>query len=229
MKRFIHFRLILTHGLFLFAFITFRHAASAQSILGNNLIVNGDAEKGPAGTVTTLATSIPGWTVNGTVNVLPYNLTGLLQSTDPAPADHGFQFFVGGPNNGAGGTLTQDIDLSSLAGIISGGSIKFTAAAYLGSVNGAGLAPPAQMDVAFKNSNGQTFNTVTLGPLGYASNGTSLQRQIGLVPPGTARVTVTLTITGHCLTRPSAHPESRTACRWSSIRWKRIPVCWPPI
>ena len=45
--------------LFPFAFVTFIHTASAQN-LGSNLIVNGDAEKGPAGTVTTLATRSPG-------------------------------------------------------------------------------------------------------------------------------------------------------------------------
>ncbi len=177
-------------------------------------------------------TSIPGWTVSGTVNVLPYNLTGLLQSTDPAPADHLFQYFTGGPNNGAGGTLTQDIDVSSLAGIISGGSIKFTAAAFLGSVKGAGLAPPAQMAVAFKNSSGQTFNTVTLGPLGYASNGTSLQQQIGLVPPGTHRAVTRLPspLQDTVSTQPSAHPEPQTACPWSSRPWEQIQApCWVPI
>src|SRR5580658_5432221 len=41
----------------------------AQGILGNNLVVNGNAETGPAGTATTEVTSIPGWT--GTANVLP--------------------------------------------------------------------------------------------------------------------------------------------------------------
>ena len=191
-------RLIRAHSLLLFAFITFIHTASAQATLGTNLIVNSDAEKGPAGTLTTLPTSIPGWTVSGTVNVLPYNLTGLLQSTDPAPADHLFQYFTGGPNNGAGGTLTQDIDVSAITAI-AGGNVKYTAGAFLGSVKGVGLAPAAQMAVAFKNSNGQTFNTVTVGPLGFSANGTSLQQEIGLVPVGTARVTVTLTIAGHCL------------------------------
>lgn len=49
--------------------------AAAQ--LNTNLIVNGDAEAGPAGSgVTAAVSSIPGWTVqSGKPTVLPYNLT----------------------------------------------------------------------------------------------------------------------------------------------------------
>jgi hypothetical protein len=96
------------------------------------------------------------------------------------------QFFAGGPNNGAGGTLTQDIDVTALAATISGGNVKFTASGYLGSVKGAGFNVPAQMSVAFKNSDGQTFNTINVGPLGYQGNGLSLQQTIGLVPADAA-------------------------------------------
>ncbi len=51
----------------------------AQGILGTNLVVNGNAEAGPTGTLTTVATSIPGWTkIAGQPNVLPYGITGNL-------------------------------------------------------------------------------------------------------------------------------------------------------
>ena len=50
----------------------------AQSMLGNNPIVNGGAETGPASSsLTNPVTNIPGWTATGKANVLSYGLTGL--------------------------------------------------------------------------------------------------------------------------------------------------------
>src|SRR5580698_8531710 len=70
----------------------------AQGVLNTNLIVNGNAEAGPAGSgVVTAVASIPGWTVqSGKPTVLPYNFTstaaqqptnGYPQLTNPAPPD----------------------------------------------------------------------------------------------------------------------------------------------
>ncbi|MGA7834615.1 MAG: hypothetical protein WCA31_05355, partial [Acidimicrobiales bacterium] len=44
----------------------------SQSILGTNLIVNGNAESGSAGTGIANPVSIPGWTITGKPTVLPY-------------------------------------------------------------------------------------------------------------------------------------------------------------
>jgi hypothetical protein len=69
------------------------HAQS--SILGTNLIVNGNAEAGPAGTgVNDIVTSIPGWTRAGNINVLSYGLTGLVLLTDPAPPRSRFSILL---------------------------------------------------------------------------------------------------------------------------------------
>jgi uncharacterized protein (TIGR03437 family) len=162
--------------------------AEAQGILGTNLVVNGGAEAGPAGSTTKVTTSIPGWTSSGSPNVLPYDITGLLQSNGPAPPDHGFQYFIAGSGSSI---LTQTIDVSSAASTISAGNVKFTASAYLGCVyaNGRGTA---EVKFAFENSSGQTFSTATVGPLGGTLD---LQQQIGLVPSGTAEIGVTLTLT----------------------------------
>ncbi|MGI8743233.1 MAG: hypothetical protein ACR2NN_11815 [Bryobacteraceae bacterium] len=166
-----------------------------QSILGTNLIFNGNAEAGPAGTTTTAASSIPGWIRTGNPNVLPYDLTGHILLSDPAPPDHGFQYFTGGVgSSNAVSTLMQPIDVSSGASIITGGNVKYTASAYLGSAAYPTLA--AQVNVAFQNANGQTFSNATLGPLSYPGSGMSLQQQIGLVPSNTVRITVTLTLNG---------------------------------
>lgn len=189
--------------------LTASHAADAQ-ILGSNLIQNPGAEIGPAGTaLTTIVKSIPSWTVNASANVLPYNLKGLLQTTDPAPADHQFNYFISGPSNlGLTSTFAQTIDVSSATSAIATGNVKFIASAFLGSAAGAGLAPPAQMAVAFQNANGQTFSTITVGPTKYAANGMSQQAQIGLVPIGTSKVTVTLTLNTVC--------ENAAACGYGT-------------
>jgi uncharacterized protein (TIGR03437 family) len=163
------------------------HAQS--SILNTNLIKNGNAEAGPASPDgKTVVTSIPSWTVTGKPNVLPYGLTGHLLLTDPAPQDHGFQYFAGDPHDSPS-TLTQPIDVSSLASIISTGNVRYTASAYLGSTS---VRP--QVVVAFQNANGQQIIPATLGPGGFNGKGTSLQQEIGLVPPGTMQITVTLTL-----------------------------------
>ncbi len=165
-----------------------------QGVLGRNLIVNGGADQGTAGaSLTSLAANIPGWTVAGSANVLPYGLPGLLSVSQPSPPDHSFQYFVMGSNTA---TLTQDIDVSAVASAINGASIKFTASAYLGGVAPNGNNGLAEMDVAFKNSGGQIFSTTVLGPMPnrVAPAGLSMQQTIGLVPPGTMRISVTLTL-----------------------------------
>ena len=158
-----------------------------QSILGTNLIVNGNAESGSAGMGVATPVSIPGWTVTGKPTVLPYGLTGFMQTTDPAPPDRGFQYFACQSVS----TMTQVIDVSSGTSTISGGNVRYTAAAYLGS--GGTVSNPPQMAVAFQNAGGQTFNTITLGPVNFPGDGMSLQQQIGLVPTGTSRITITVT------------------------------------
>ena len=166
-----------------------------SSILNTNLIVNGNAESGSAGTPTTLVASIPGWTRTGNANVLAYSLTGYLLLTNPAPPDHGFQYFYSGDVGAGASTLTQTIDVSSGASVISGGNVKFTASAYLGGLEGGPYS--GQIAIAFQNAAGQTFSQVTLGPVAPGgTNGMFLQQQIGLVPTGTAHITVTMSFAG---------------------------------
>jgi uncharacterized protein (TIGR03437 family) len=174
-------------------------AIHSQGILGSNLIVNGDAESGTAGTtVLTVVSSIPGWTrTAGNANVLPYTIAGYMVAADPGPQNRGFNYFVSGPTAGVH-SLTQNINVSSAASTIGGGNVKYTASAYLGSAKGSGLASPAQMSVAFENASGQTFSTITVGPLGYDGDGMELQQQIGLVPAGTMTIVVTLSLSSGC-------------------------------
>jgi hypothetical protein len=62
-------------------------------------------------------------------------------------------------------TLSQDIDVSAGALIVSAGNVKYTISGYLGSSNPSDYFGTAQIGVAFKNAAGQTFTTATVGPL----------------------------------------------------------------
>ena len=181
-------------------------SAAQQSILNTNLIVNGNAEAGPAGSgVVTAVASIPGWTVqSGKPTVLPYNFTttaaqqptnGYPQLTNPAPPDHGFQYFAAAfPSLPA--VMSQVINVSSASSMINAGSAEFIASAYMGSAGG--VSTGTQMAVAFQNGSGQTFSTTTVGPLTFPFAGGDVgmffQQQIGLVPMGTVQITVSLTL-----------------------------------
>jgi uncharacterized protein (TIGR03437 family) len=171
-------------------------AVQAQIVGGNqNLIVNGNAESGAAGTSGSNVVAIPGWIRTGNATVLPYGLTGYLLLSDPAPADHQFQYFYAGDNGVGASTLVQTIDVSSAASSISGGNVKFVFSSYLGGIAGNGHT--VQVTAAFQNAGGQTFSTVTLGPIGYPGvDGMSLIQQIGIVPMGTVQITVTLGFSG---------------------------------
>jgi hypothetical protein len=177
-------------------------ARGQSSILGTNLIVNGNAESGSAGTPTGVVASIPGWMRGaGNVNVIPYNTSGTatggasyLQLTDPTPPDHGFQYFIGGPPFSAStSSIAQTIDVSAAASMISSNTVKYAASAYLGSIDNSGPAYVAGMAVAFQTASGGALGGFTLQPPPDAAGGLYMQKQIGLVPSGTAKITVTLT------------------------------------
>ncbi len=182
---------------FLAALITFTLSPSARpqsSLLNTNLIVNGNAETGNVSDPASVVSSIPGWTRNGTITVLSYGDTGYLQTTDPAPPDHSFQYFYSVQNGGrAAQTLTQVIDVSSAASLISTGNVKFSASAYLGGT--ASGSDTSAVTVAFQNAKAQAFSTITLGPQS-TTLGLYLQQNIGAVPAGTVMITVTLTFVG---------------------------------
>src|SRR4051812_23812399 len=94
--------------------------APAQSLLGRNLIVNGDAEAGAAVTdLTAVSSSVPGWTTKSSLTVLQYSYDTLMKASDRGPAVRGNAYFAGGPNNGSS-SATQTIDISASAAAIDG-------------------------------------------------------------------------------------------------------------
>ena len=96
--------------------------------------------------------------------------------------------------------MTQDIDVSSGASSIATGNIKYIVSAYLGSrrIGVENENFTAKVVFTFKNAGGQAISSATLGPIAFfwAAAGISLQQLFGLVPPATARITVTQTLVG---------------------------------
>lgn len=176
-------------------------AVAQQTIFGRNLVVNGDAETGPASNGIVPVSSVPGWTRTGTPDVVAYgDGTGATFDINGiAPLDHKNQYFVGGPNNKVS-SLSQDIDVTSGATVIDAGSVVFTASAYLGGF--AADADDARVTLVFKSASGQALGqSVTLGPVNnsdpnFQLDGLILRRAIGLVPVSTRKMTVTILFTG---------------------------------
>jgi hypothetical protein len=186
-------------SVFAFALSLLTQIGNAQSsILNTNLIVNGDAEAGSAGTtVAGMVSSIPSWqrSATGVTNVVPYTLTGYIRATDPGSPTRAFQYFVGAGYPGAT-TLTQTIDVSSGAATISAGNVKFIFSGFIGSTGPTDYFGMTQVAAAFENANGQTFSTINLGPLSYGANGMIFQQQIGLLPVGTVKIVITMSFIG---------------------------------
>lgn len=169
----------------------------AQSVLGVNLIQDGDAEAATAvHGDQKIALDVPGWSRTGQFDVEQYSSSGQFSPNAPGPANRGRNYFTGGPNS-ALSTAYQDIDVSAAAAAIDGGAVQYNASAWLGG-NG-GDHDYAVLSIDFKNWAGGVLSNVQLGPVtaddrkGLTS---LLQRsQNGLVPAGTRQIHVLLTMT----------------------------------
>ena len=111
--------------------------AAPSQILNTNLVVNGDAESGPAASNVTDAqvANIPGWTTTGGFSVGTYNGGNFLATSDYGPVNRGKKIFYGGPGN-KHSTAVQTIDLSGASANIDAGIVKYYLSGYLGFLNG---------------------------------------------------------------------------------------------
>jgi uncharacterized protein (TIGR03437 family) len=158
----------------------------AQTILGKNLVVNGDAESSPGAPSGTAPASITGWTVSGGPQVLRYSDNGRMSISTIGPANRGLNYFGG--SDTAKASLTQKIDISAAASGIDAGTLSYDASGYIGITGG----DTSSMIVTLQNASGGTITSFTFGPLDpntYA-NGIYFQRKMGQVPNGTRSVTV---------------------------------------
>lgn len=169
--------------------------SAPQSILGTNLIVNGNAETGPSASKDSVVVPPSGWKVNGSFTTIKYGASGVLATTDPGPDDRGASFFAGGPGSELA-SASQTINVSAGASDIDSGQIRFVLAGYLGGYEAQGDS--ATVAVTFKGADNQTLSTATIGPSTPADrkgvSGLVPYKTNGGVPRGTRSIDVTVTM-----------------------------------
>jgi len=171
--------------------------AAGQSSFSVNLIVNGDAEAGVGSSSGFDVVVVPGWTTSGNFTVVVYGAPGgFPTATDPGPSDRGRNFFAGGPNN-ASSSASQIIDVSDGAAAIDAGAVTVTLSGFLGGF--ANQNDNAVLTPTFKNSNGVSLGSSSIGPVTAANraNATGLlsRSSNGAVPAGTREIAVVLQMT----------------------------------
>jgi len=164
-------------------------ATNPSSVLGTNLLVNGNAEAGPNATPPAYALYIPAWSTSNDVSVAPYGGTNWIQTTDPGPPDEGVNLFWHGADGGVS-TMYQDIDVSPAASLIDASLVTFEVSAWLGAVGGS--TSPTLTYSFFDWSANQLAATATLGPFGYMGTGVYETSASGTLPANTRRVRVTV-------------------------------------
>ncbi len=183
------------------------HAAT----LGENLIVNGDAEQGlgdPVGNaVGANIPIIPGWTGSNDFSVLKYGATGfsfvnplgnLVSVTLPGvdvigPSNRGQNLFFGGASR-ASSSASQSIDVTSLSSVVDAGKGAFDLSGWLG-----GYATDediASLNITFLDRANQSISTASIfAPTSAQRNnitGLFFQSTKGYVPVGTRQIDVIL-------------------------------------
>lgn len=179
------------------AAVTLWLSAVAGAALGQNLIVNSDAEAGPGSPNGYTVVPVPSWITTGNFTAVPYSIGGGFPVySDPGPVDRGLNFFAGGPDN-ASSSATQSIDLSPFAGSIDAGTATFALAGYLGGYSSQG--DNAQLTVEFRAGNGSAIGSATIGPVTNVDRGNLtglLERSTaGPVPAGARTAVLTLLMT----------------------------------
>jgi hypothetical protein len=173
-----------------------RQATAAQSVLGRNLIVDGNAE-GTAGATNDSAVLPPaGWTASPGFTVVQYGTSGGFPGpSSPGPATRGMDFFAGGPNT-AQSTASQSIDVSAGATGIRQGT-SFVVSGYFGGYGNKGDV--AVLTIRFLNAGGTQLGSVHIGGVTpqQRHDVTGLRRRSanGPLPAATRSIDVVLTMT----------------------------------
>ncbi|HLV97981.1 MAG TPA: hypothetical protein VKT82_04820 [Ktedonobacterales bacterium] len=175
------------------------------TLLGGNIIVNGNAEQGKcAPDTSTVISPITGWTPTNNITPIQYavgaNSNGDLSPTTPGPGDAGNCYFWGGPEGSTDNTTTsmrQMDNVSSVAAMIDSKAVTYDLSAWLGGYSD--QDDNATLSIQFLGQTGNALGTATIGPVMAADrNNTSellLRSTTGQVPVGTRSIKVTLTMT----------------------------------
>ena len=169
--------------------------ADTGSLIGQNLVVNGDAEAGP-GLPQKNSTNVPGWTTTGHFTAVNYGHDDYPSLVSPGATDRGKNLFSGGTSDPIS-TASQSIDVTPLAASIDGGQIKYAFSAWIGGFSS--QADYAVVAATFYGSTHARVGGVTLGPVTAANRQglTALLRRVadGVLPAGTRSIGVKVTAT----------------------------------
>ncbi|HVY70035.1 MAG TPA: tandem-95 repeat protein [Verrucomicrobiae bacterium] len=168
-----------------------------STILGANLLANGDAEAGAASPDTVQLVTAPGWRTQGGFNVLAYGSPiGFPDGASPGPTSRGNNFFAGGPNNTQSAAY-QVIALFAAGARIDAGIAHFRLSAFLGGATGEG--DNMTVTATFLDVDGTELGTSTIGPVTDPDRGgvTGLLNRsaIGTIPVGARYVEVAMVST----------------------------------
>jgi hypothetical protein len=108
--------------------------SAAAALPSGNIVVNGDAEAGPAATNQTDAPAPSGWQQITKFTSVAYGSSGFPTLADSTRIGGGSNFFAGGPDAGFGGgsAIIQDVDLSAAAPELDAGNVNVTLSGDLG-------------------------------------------------------------------------------------------------
>jgi hypothetical protein len=168
-------------------------------VFDTNLIVNGNAESGPASMDgdTPPYLNAPGWTLTGNFLVIPYDFdVDWPSSTDPGSPTRGSNLFIGGYGR-ADSSAAQSIDVSEGAAAIDASSVNYSLSGWLGGYGSEG--DNAKLTITFRNADGAAIGTASIGPvtMGDRFSFTSMlfRQTEGPVPVGTRTIDVLLLMT----------------------------------
>ena len=185
------------------------HAAT----LGENLIVNGDAEQGngdPVGNaIGSDIPAIPGWNPTGNFSVLQYgasgfpffvnangetvSVSGLPDANSPGPSERGLNFFYGGGERGTS-SASQSINLADVASTIDAGEAAFTLSGWLGGY--LNNQDNALLEISFLSQDNTSLGQASIASptpdLRNNTTGLFFQSVDGFVPVGARQVNVVL-------------------------------------
>ncbi|MEV8392096.1 MULTISPECIES: phosphoesterase [unclassified Streptomyces] len=167
-----------------------------------NLLVNGDAERGPGGSAEPVS-AVHGWVVReGAPALIGYDVgNGYPTPADPgpAPAHRGSRFFSGG--NSPRTALVQDVTLPAAGAVgraaVDAGRVRYAVSGWLGGY--ATQEDGARLSVEFRDGRGTPVALSVLGPVTAAERGgrTALVERTAeaAVPPGARSARVLLVFT----------------------------------
>lgn len=181
-------------------FLTFAYSdANAQCSLGNNRIVNGNAEGNPGATGNNVDVAVWGNETAG-FTVAPYGTTagsgipGPYAAGPPASERGGYLFYGG--TNSADSAADQNLNVSDCSAEIDAGSLRFDANGYFGGYED--QTDNAVLTLKFLNSTGVVLRTLVIGAVTAndreKETGMNFQGRTGLIPVGTRNVNARLSL-----------------------------------